>query len=323
MNTDTISNMLKCFAAGDALGMPTEFMTLDVIHERFGIVSSLLRPEDSMNHGNLPTGSITDDTEQVLYLLKRYYLDGEITPENSTEALLSWIRETGAVEKKYIGPSSLKALLAVEAGDDYHYTGLSGTTCGGVMRTIAPFIFAFSRNYSEIQMEQCIDAALLATHNTSQALEASYAYAYALAAAYKGMDRRMVVEEAIRGGLRGRQRASHVACSAGTSDRLEFLLSWVDFENMDDDCFMRFIYGVFGTSLESYDVASAALAIYLKYGYSVYKSISIAASIGGDTDTIAALVGPLSYLSSNIIDIPSYIMDIVMDVNRLDFSFLH
>ena len=99
---------LAAFACGDALGMATEFMTRADIARRFpGGIRDLLRAEDSQNHGDLVPGSVTDDTEQVAYLLEWYRSRGAVTVSDTVEGLLAWVRETGPVEKHYIGPSSL------------------------------------------------------------------------------------------------------------------------------------------------------------------------------------------------------------------------
>ena len=112
-----IDAALLSFACGDALGMATEFMTRDQIERAFPDgVTRLLSQKDSQNHGNLTPGSVTDDTEQVAYLLERYRAKGQVTVADTVDALLVWIRETRAVEKHYIGPSSLKALTAIENG---------------------------------------------------------------------------------------------------------------------------------------------------------------------------------------------------------------
>ena len=125
---------LLSFACGDALGMATEFMTREQIEGAFpGGVTRLLEQKDSQNHGDLTPGSVTDDTEQVAYLLERYRAKGEVTVEDTVDALLAWIREAGAVEKHYIGPSSLKALNAnVYVARGYVRTMLeNGTTASG------------------------------------------------------------------------------------------------------------------------------------------------------------------------------------------------
>ena len=86
---------LAAFACGDALGMATEFMTRADIERRFPVgVRDLLRAEDSQNHGDLAPGSVTDDTEQVAYLLERYRQRGKVTVADTVDGLLCWIRDT-------------------------------------------------------------------------------------------------------------------------------------------------------------------------------------------------------------------------------------
>jgi hypothetical protein len=58
---------LEALTVGDALGMPTEFMTREYIKRNFGFVSSIIDPQFSLIHKNLARASITDDTEQNLY----------------------------------------------------------------------------------------------------------------------------------------------------------------------------------------------------------------------------------------------------------------
>ena len=166
-----IDAALLSFACGDALGMATEFMTRDQIERAFPDgVTRLLSQKDSQNHGNLTPGSVTDDTEQVAYLLERYRAKGQVTVADTVDALLVWIRETRAVEKHYIGPSSLKALTAIENGADPATAG-TGTTCGGIMRI--PAAVCFDPGQTMDRLRKNVRAALLPTHNTSEALEAS------------------------------------------------------------------------------------------------------------------------------------------------------
>ena len=67
-------------AVGDAVGMPTEFMTRQAIKARFSSVDTLLRPDQGEKHANLPYASVTDDTEQNLYLLRAYRAAGPNPP---------------------------------------------------------------------------------------------------------------------------------------------------------------------------------------------------------------------------------------------------
>ena len=119
---DRVRDIWLAFAAGDACGMPTEFMCPEDIRRVFGadmpdgLPEGLLPAEKSITHGILETGSVTDDTEQNLYLLAEAEKRGGVTLEGVLAALEAWIAETGAVEKHYIGPSSLKALESIRKG---------------------------------------------------------------------------------------------------------------------------------------------------------------------------------------------------------------
>ena len=80
---DRVRDIWLAFAAGDAMGMPTEFMCPADIRRIFGadmpdgLPEGLLPAEKSITHGILPAGSVTDDTEQNLYLLAEAEKDGK------------------------------------------------------------------------------------------------------------------------------------------------------------------------------------------------------------------------------------------------------
>ena len=122
------------FACGDAVGKATEFMTPQDIESRFGRINGLPDISKSLTHSDLHPFAVTDDTEQNLWLIKRYLADGEVTIENTVDELLKWIDGTDAIKKHYIGPSSLKALQGIKNGEDPLKAGINGTTCGGIMR---------------------------------------------------------------------------------------------------------------------------------------------------------------------------------------------
>jgi ADP-ribosylglycohydrolase len=150
-----IEAILEGFAVGDAMGMSTEFMTRTQIAKTLGEVTTLVESHLSANHSDLPKGSVTDDTEQTLYLLDRYLKQG-VTIDSTVEGLLAWIDESDAVAKRYIGPSSLKALKAIKDGVDPKEAGKHGTTCGGLMRTLAPTLYALAKNLDRMQMLEMV-----------------------------------------------------------------------------------------------------------------------------------------------------------------------
>ena len=321
--------ILEAFAVGDALGMASEFMTREEILERLagrgGLIEAFVEPGLSRNHPNLERARITDDTEQNIYLLKEYLASGSASPEATVRALLAWIEETGAAEKRYIGPSSLAALKAIEEGGDIHEAGLSGRTCGGLMRAPAATLAAIARGWD---LAASVHASCLPTHNTSAALEAAMAYAYAMRAALAAPSGGAgeaalagIVAAALEGGKTGLALAPYELCAASTGARLLHLRDLLP-GFADAGALLDHLYGVLGTGLESADVGAAALGIFLYAQGDVWLAIRMGASVGGDTDTIAALAGALSAAYGRGHNIPLSLLAEVLEVNRLDLGGL-
>lgn len=311
---------MEAFACGDAVGMPTEFMTLQDIREKFGIVDRLLESEESQNHSELPKGSVTDDTEQNLYLLRAYQKSGSVTVENTTEALLHWIRETDAVAKKYIGPSSKRALEAVEGGADPHETGIMGTTCGGIMRS--PSVVWFDPEADAQTLKRRIVDCLMPTHYTSEALEAAGAYAFALQAALLGKTREEILLAAEWGAEACMAEAPWTGCAASAICRIRTVQAMLGTTLKTDEEILKFLFSFCGTGLPSADVCAAAFVIWLAADGSAWRAVRLGASVGGDTDTIAALGAALTAAESGAQDIPSEVLAHVVRQNGLHFSQL-
>lgn len=301
----------QAFAVGDALGMPTEFMTPeDIRKEVGGLPKGLIPAKLSYNHGDLPTGSVTDDTEQNLYLYAEALRRGGMTPEGTVASLKAWINETDAEKKRYIGPSSLKALRSIEEGVAPEEAGMGGTTCGGMMRTLAAWLW--NTQQTEEELAESIRVSLVPTHNTSEALEAAGAYGFALRAAWLGADMDGIFEAAVRGGESLMARAPYRACAPSSVARLlEARRLQLDGEELS-----RKLFYEWGTGLPSADVCGACFALFAFAGKDVWLAIRMAAVLGGDTDTIAALAGALCAAYADGHNIPEAVTAAVMDVNR-------
>ena len=245
----------------------------------------------SITHGDLPQFAVTDDTEQNLWLLRRYIKDGEVTIENTVDELLKWIDGTDAIGKHYIGPSSLKALQGIKNGEDPLKAGINGTTCGGIMRVPAA---VFASRLLNLDLDRCIYNALVCTHNNSIALESAFAYAYALSYALDnpGCSEKEFLNKAKDGCRAGLKKAPWISAGASLLDRLIFL-EGLDLRKYDEQTFKGFIYGVLGTGLPSYETAGAVFALLL-YSDDPVRIMFLAAELGGDTDTIGALACSLA-----------------------------
>ena len=307
-----LSRYYLFFAAGDAIGKTTEFMTLEDIASKIGPITGLMDEKLSQNHSDLRSWEVTDDTEQNLWLLRRYLKDGTVSIENTVSALVDWINETGAVEKKYIGPSSLAALEAIKKGKDPLTTGLNGTTCGGIMRCPAA---VWASILLKEDLDTCIYNALVPTHNTSVAMESAFAYGYALKAALEGAEEKAVFEQALRGCSVGLSKAPWVWASASLASRLKYLSS-LQLKSWESDKVKAFMYGVLGTGLPSYETSSAVATLAM-HTTSPLKALFLAAETGGDTDTIAALAAGLISLMNTTEQMPESISSVLLEHNDL------
>lgn len=321
MNTSRLlSRYYRFFACGDAVGKATEFMTPSDIRTNMGRITGLVDPARSITHPDLPIWAVTDDTEQNLWLLRRYLKDGKVTIENTVSELIRWIEGTGAVEKHYIGPSSLKALQGITAGQDPLKAGINGTTCGGIMRAPAAVFASIMLNQD---IDDCIYNALVPTHNNSTALESAYAYGYVLrflldniiaGKAHLNTSEAMLTkaEEGCRKGL---SKAPWISASAGLLPRLEFLMS-LDIGSWSEDRLKDFLYGVLGTGLPSYETSAAVFCLNM-YSDDPLRIMFLAAETGGDTDTIGALACSLAAMRNPEPELPADMAETVVEKNHL------
>jgi ADP-ribosylglycohydrolase len=273
----------------------------------------LIPSEQSQNHSDLPTATVTDDTEQNLYLYRRYQKENRVDAHTTASCLLSWSRETDAITKKYIGPSSLSALAAIRAGTPVEEAGRNGTTCGGIMRT--PSAVLYRMHSTEQELAKDIHNCLICTHNTSEALEAAGAYGFALRAALRGTTRRELLAAAIRGGEALLAFAPEVHCAPSSVARIRTMYKLAATHTPDQ--LLEELYAVYGTGLPSADVCAAVFAIFFSAKSDVWKAIRMGASVGGDTDTIAALSGALSCAYAGAHNIPNDIVERVFSQNAI------
>ncbi len=307
--------ILEALAVGDAMGMPTEFMTQKDIDQVFPTIQGLLDPSYSYTHSELPFASVTDDTEQNLYLIHAYLASKAITVENSSAALSKWVVECDAIAKKYIGPSSLCALKAIEEGADPYFAGKNGTTCGGIMRT--PALVLCSGNAGKEALLQNIKNGCIPTHHTSQAIEAAAAYGFALHSAILGKELEEILGAAQTGAAMALDSMEYVACAPSCSCRLQRLLQTVTPQTTPHQLREDLFY-FYGTGLESVDIFTAVFATFLLAQKDVFRAICFASGLGGDTDTIAALAGALCTAYAGTHNIPQAITQKVLEENQLD-----
>jgi ADP-ribosylglycohydrolase len=319
MKQEEIQALLEALAVGDSFAKCTEFASRGQITKHFEEIREYLTPEESLAHRDMAYAQITDDTEQNLFLLEDYIKNGQVTPEIAAKSLLRWFTETPE-PLKYIGPSSLKALSAIQNGADLYQAGVTGTSCGGIMR--APAAFLCSTDLEDL--ERNIIATLLPTHNTAAAMEAALGYGFALYAMTETKDLSMILELSCIGCRKGRlypEKNTDNACVPSCESRIRFLYDHPCLFTTDSQL-LDFLFYCFGTTISSCDVFTAAFALFLWCEEDVWKAVRLAAMLGGDTDTIGCLAAVLCCVYAGKHNLPKQVVATVTEQNHLDFSDL-
>ena len=308
---------LAGLAIGDALGMPTQSLSREVIVKEFGTLITQFEPARSTHPyaAGLAAATVTDDTEQALVLAEELLRDEKHFDAYAyAKRLLAWqesARERGLLD--LLGPSTLLALRNIESGMDLVDTGRAGTTNGAAMR-ITPVGIARSTRDLDAFVARVAEVSA-PTHNTSAAISAAAAVAAVVSAGVDGA----LVREALVVGL----HAARIGESYGessprptVSERLERAIeigSVLRGVELIDEVNARL-----GTSLASNESVPAAFAILVAYRNHSWEACCVAASIGGDCDTIGAMVGAMSGACAGTSSFPQAAIRAVETTNSLD-----
>jgi len=251
------------YAAGDALGLPWEGEHPSQIDP--AVVESLPK------RGDWPPGSTSDDT--ALTLLVGEYLIQEQGVGNPLDFMELVSNRADSI--RGMGPSTSKA---VQYFRDTHslYEGKSNTN-GAPMKAL-PIGWALPLSAAEDRRKWTL-ALSSATHGGGDALCSACVVAACASWALEGLSPRLLVEVALE---EARAIAPSV-CQTG-SDVVATL------EAVKEDAWTPPADGI---SLDPAPTLGAVLYCCLRSRDSLRESLLMAVSLGGDTDTVAALVGGL------------------------------
>jgi ADP-ribosylglycohydrolase len=285
-------------AIGDALGMPTQLLSRREITERWGGLLAGFEPAPPGHPiaAGMPAGAITDDTEQAV-LLGRLLVRGGGTVDalELAAALVSWehdMAERGSLD--LLGPSTKRAVAAVLAGTPPEEAGASGDTNGAAMR-IAPVGIAVAlapapRDNLSTLVDHVV-AASRVTHNTGLALAGAAAVAAAVSAGVSGAGIARATALAIDAARIAADRGRWVA-GADVAARIEWATGLVAGRTQAQAA--ELIYTLVGTSLATQESVPAAFAVLAAAPDEPWDACLLAASLGGDCDTIAAMAGAIA-----------------------------
>ena len=323
MLADRAKGAFYGLALGDAFGMPTQSLSRERIAQQFGRITKLENAfADQPIAPNLPAGSITDDTEQAV-LVAQLLVDGggRIEPLAVAHALIGWeasMKARGSLD--LLGPSTRAAIERIVAGEDPLRSGRFGTTNGAAMR-VTPVGIAFDLGRQGAFIEAVVQSCVV-THHTTLGISSAAAVAAAVSAGIDGAS----LGEALEAGIamaHAAERYGFWVAGARIGPRIRHARSFMN--QCGGQEVADTIYEVIGTSVAAQEsvVATFALAFDAeRRGSTIEAALATAASLGGDTDTIAAMLGAILGACAGYEALPAQSIETVRRVNKLDLDVL-
>ncbi|MBZ9891821.1 ADP-ribosylglycohydrolase family protein [Mesorhizobium sp. BR1-1-3] len=289
-------------ALGDALGMPTQLLSPVRIAELYGHVEDFIEPfPDHPVSKGLAAGTITDDTEQALLLGRILVESGDrFDHARWVNALLDWEREVKARGSyDLLGPSTKRAIDAINNGVPAEEAGRSGDTNGAAMR-IAPVGIMMPLEPLEGFVGKVAETCR-ATHNTSIAIASAAAVAAAVSRGVAGGGWRDASASGVAAARRG-ATLGHWVTGGDIAARIVWAQDIVRGKAIRDA--IRLITDLVGTGVASQESVPAAFAVLEVARGDPWQAAVISANLGGDTDTIGAIAAGMAGACSGFSRLP-------------------
>jgi len=285
-------------AIGDALGMPTEFLSLAEIRARWG-------PEGvtDLEAGSWPAGSFTDDTQMTLALAEGILAAGRDAAVDTIMAevgreFVRWMEEPLGGHRAP-GNTCLTGCRNLAAGVPWREAGVAESKgCGSAMRA-APVGLVWLGDYERIR--EIGVAQSLATHGHPCALAGSVAVAALVSMALEGVAPGEMLGRVLDlTADRGDEFAAQMAVVPEVLD-LPDAEAWTDL----------------GGGWVAEEAVAGALWCFLRSPNDYRATVLRAASTDGDSDSLACIAGAISGAYNGLDAIPQDWRDRVERVGYL------
>ncbi|MDX8453773.1 ADP-ribosylglycohydrolase family protein [Mesorhizobium sp. VK9D] len=289
-------------ALGDALGMPTQLLPPARIAGLYGHVEDFVAPAaDHPVSKGLTAGTITDDTEQALLLGRILVESGErFDHARWVNALLDWERDVKARGSyDLLGPSTKRAIDAINSGVPAEEAGRSGDTNGAAMR-IAPVGIMMPPEPLDALVAK-VAQTCRATHNTSIAIASAAAVAAAVSLGVSGGDWRAACGHAVAAARLG-AALGHWVTGGDIAARILWAQELV--RGKAEKEAIKLIVDLVGTGVASQESVPAAFAVLEVAQGDAWRAAVIAANLGGDTDTIGAIAAGMAGACAGLSKLP-------------------
>jgi ADP-ribosylglycohydrolase/sugar/nucleoside kinase (ribokinase family) len=308
---ERVRGALLGLACGDAFGMPNSFLLAPV--QRRVMEPG---PANSPYHADYMAGRITDDTEQALALTDA--LEDGFSPAAVAARLNAWFVAVGGADSLAVGPSTRRAMLAYQAGEDVMQIGRSGVTNGAAMR-IAPIgVFAGLCRLSLPALLDLVETACLPTHHTAPAIAGAAAVAAAVAAGITGATWPDILQAALDAAKLGSDRGNWVY-APDIAARIRLACD-IAAACQDDAALIAAVSDTIGAGEPTTESVPAAFAIADYADGDPHYAITLAGNLRGDTDTVAAMAGAICGAFAGDRTLPEAWVGCVAHTNRLDVN---
>lgn len=318
MKKERIKGSLIGCAYGDAMGMPTENMNREVILKRYpyGIKAFYPSAIDESGGRDFIAGQVTDDTIHTIILLKSLAQNnGKPDAVTYMLDLRKWIRNHPEQNDVIIGRSTRRALEAMDKGESMTQTGIWGTTNGASMKISS---IGFISDYT--QMEELIKNVYeicYPTHNSEIAIQGACVIASLVSYALQGGSIENIWDIALKA-TRACKGNGNLLGGAKLERRLTAVKQ--DLDKKSEEEMLSLLADFYGTGLETIETIPAVLSILQLCKGDPICCGQMAASLGGDTDTIGAIACAIAGAMNPAF--PEVIVSILKDVNDIDFDSL-
>lgn len=290
--TDRAIAALLGGALADAMGMPTQLLSPEEIAQAYGFVDRFVAPvPDHPVSRGLAAGTITDDTEQTLLLGRVLLNSGErFDHKRWVNTLIEWERDVKARGSyDLLGPSTKRAIDAINAGAPPEEAGRNGDTNGAAMR-IAPVGIMMPPEPLDALVAKAAETCR-ATHNTSIAIAAASSVAAAISCGIAGGGWREAMGRAVEAARLGVREGDRIT-GPDVAARIGWASELVRGKPMREG--MHLIADLIGTGVAAEQSVPAAFAVLELAGGDPWQAAVIGANIGGDTDTIGSMAASIA-----------------------------
>jgi ADP-ribosylglycohydrolase len=284
--------MMFGLAIGDALGRPTEFMSLKNIHSKYGPDGIQDLPEQAL---------YTDDTQMTIAITEALIKAGDKDLETIMDAVrdefIKW--RHSPENNRSPGNACLAGVSNMERGVHWSESGVPDSKgCGSAMR-VAPIGYVYQNDPDKLK--QVARASGICTHGHRTAVAASIGAAYLVKLALDNIDPGSMIS-AVLEFTNGISREFDQAML-----KIDKCLGWPDEKKA---------LNYLGEGWIGEEAVALALYCFLKHSNDYTKTVLRGANTNGDSDSVACIAGSISGAYLGIDAIPG---DWVKRIEKTDY----